>query len=1169
MRKCLRLLFITLVFLSGLEMTLAQSSTGSISGTVSDERQSVVPGANVTARNVDTGFSRTALADGEGRFKFVSMPIGAYDLTVEATNFAKYVQTGITLVVNQDAVIDTSLKAGRVEEIVTVTENASLLNTTTAEVSTRFDERRLSELPIAPNRNVFNVLLSVPGVSQISPNQTGFANGVSFSSNGGRLRSNNFMIDGQDINDPSVSGSQIPLNNPDAIQEARIITNQFLAEYGRNSGSIVNFIGKSGTNDYHGSAFIFHNSENLNACSNLDKAAGFCNPAATVDVRLKAPPRKEFQYGFTFGGPLTAPWFGDGNNPYLWKGRDKTFFFGDYQRWTDRALGSGSTINGAPTAAGRATLQQNFGSLPQVQALLAFVPAGTSNFQNITAGGQTIQVGNLTGSSSSAFNSDQGSFRIDHRFNDDHLLYGRYRASKAESTGGGQVTPPGITNIVATKTYAATIVLNSIISSKISNEARIAWTRFDSSTNAQDPSSETIPSIEITDLGMTGFNALASRTAFGLAVNLPQFRINDTYQITDSLTYVTGDHALKFGVDLRRTDVSSFFLPTTRGRLLYPTLNDFLQDRASVASINLPLRGGDTLAFYRWKEFYLFGQDEWKIRPNFTLTYGLRYEYPGDSFSNLKALNERILDANNNNPGFVYDPQPKVDTNNLMPRIGFNWNPRTRNSGILGFLTGGDKTVIRGGYSRTYDANFININLNIFSSFPFVAIQDVPTTQPSFATIQTLVGGAPTIPSVAAALLQTRTVVSEDFRAPATDQISFEVQRELSADMVMKVGYVRTRGTGLFQTVDGNPRLPCPFGFGPGTCNTTGVNPLTGSRVLQPNGSYLPLPQALAPRVDPARGTIRLRTNSGSSTYDALQVSLNKRLSRGFSGGVHYTWSVFIDDASEIFNPSGGEVAVSMDSFNRSSDRARSSYDRPHRLAGNLVYELPFYRSQNGFAGKLLGGWQVNSNFTFQSGAPFSVLNGLDPAGALAGINALVGDAIRPNVYTDLDVSRLTVTQLYVINQQLRNQALATAQANFSALPSGMCVEGFLPGAPLNNTLFARAIGRVTCTRNATSGVITRGFAVDFNGLEVGQRVGNAGRNILRSDGIANVDFGVIKNTMIGERLRLQFRADMFNVFNERNFGIPEGRGNAASFLNQWATDGGNRRIILGARLVF
>ncbi len=315
-----KLVFLVLLFITAATDAFGQSTTGSISGAVVDQQQAVVPNATVTARNTDTGFSRTLQTDGEGRYNFVNLPVGSYEVTVEAANFSKYVQTGITLLVNQNAVVDVGLKAGNVQEVVTVTENASLLNTTTAEVSTRFDEKRLSELPIASNRNVYNVLLSVPGISQLSSGQTGFANGISFSSNGGRLRSNNFMLDGQDINDPSLSGGQIGINNPDAIGEVRIITNQFLAEYGRNSGAVVNFIGKSGTNKFHGSGFVFHNNENLNACSNLDKQAGFCfdpksgNPAPTDPAKLGAPPRKEFQYGFTFGGPL--PFFNFGSSVF-------------------------------------------------------------------------------------------------------------------------------------------------------------------------------------------------------------------------------------------------------------------------------------------------------------------------------------------------------------------------------------------------------------------------------------------------------------------------------------------------------------------------------------------------------------------------------------------------------------------------------------------------------------------------------------------------------------------------------------------------------------------------------------------------------------------------------------------------------------------------------------
>jgi hypothetical protein len=897
------------------------------------------------------------------------------------------------------------------------------------------------------------------------------------------------MLDGQDINDPSVAGGQIAINNPDAIGEVRIITNQFLAEYGRNSGAVVNFVGKSGTNKFHGTGFVFHNNENLNSCSNLDKQAGFCNSASTNPSRREAPFRKEFQYGFTFGGPLPIPNFGNRapDEPYFKLLRDRTFFFGDFQRWTDRQLGSGFTLAGAPTEAGRAVLQQ-FANRPQVAALLRFLPAGTPNGQSrsFTVGGNTFTVplGNLTGSSAFRFNSKQGSIRIDHRINEKNLMYARYRFDDNTSSGSGQVTPAGLTTFVPTATKAATVVFNTVFSSKLSNELRLSWSRFASTTTADDTSSEAIPSIEISDLGLTGFNAAASRTAIGLAVNLPQFRVNDTYQIQNSLSYVTGNHNLKFGVDLRRTDVKSFFIPTVRGRLAYTTLQNYIDDVAQVATINLPLRGGDRIGFYRWWEFYAFVQDEWRISQNFTLTLGLRYEYPGDSFSYLKDANARIVAANGNDPRYALNPVPGTDTNNFMPRIGFNWNPRTSGKGFLGFLTGGDKLVFRGGYSRTYDANYINLNLNVAGGFPYVASLTFPAAN-AFVNLTNA-----TAQTIANPDLLTRTVVASDFRAPATDQFSFEAQRELAKDLVWKIGYIGTRGSGLFQTVDGNPRTVCPTG--------TSANP--------------------CPRVDPTRGVIRLRGNRASSSYNALQTSLEKRLSNNFSAGINYTWSAFIDTASETFNPSNAEVAVAQNSFDLEADRSRSSFDRPHRLSGNFVYELPFFQKQNGFVGRLLGGFQVNSFFTWQSGAPFTALNGSDPAGALNGIDGLVGNAIRPNVASNRNLGSLSIPEL-----------------------RAAC------GTPI-------------------AGNVCPGL---FTAITAAQRLGNAGRNILRAQRLWLVDFGIIKNTRISETVRFQIRADMFNVLNERNFGVPEGRISAPNFLNQWATNGGNRRIILGARIVF
>ena len=1084
---------VSMIFLAMLLMVtasaFAQSTTANMSGQVLDEQQKVIPNAVVKARNVAINTTRTVTSDGEGRYRFPNLPIGTYELTVEANGFAKLVRTGITLLVNQEAVIDATMKVSTVTEVVTITENASILNTTNAEVSTRFDEKRLSELPIATNRNVFNVVLSAPGVSQLGSGQSGFANGISFSANGGRVRSNNFIIDGQDSNDPSVSGGQQAMNNPDLVQELRLITNQFAPEFGRNSGSVVSVITKSGTNQYHGSAFWFHNDNHQNACSNTDKAGrpgGFCNPNGT-GVRKGSPFRLENQIGGTFGGPMLFPRFGEGG-PSIYNGKDKSWFFASVQRWTDRQLGSGSTLNGAPTEAGRQILQQAAGNRPQVAALLRFLPAAqTPTGQNaaFTLNGQnyTIPLGSLTGAASFKFNDWQGSTRFDHQFNENNRFSARYLLDSSQTTGTGQVTPPGLTTANVARTQSLAFSLNSVLSQRLVNEVRLAYQRFGSTTSSSDPASESIPSLEISELGLTGFNAAASRTAIGLAVNLPQFRFNNTYQLMDTMSYTAGNHNMKFGADIQKREVKSFFFPTIRGLLRYATLQRFVNDAADAANINKPLAGGSEIQYYYFWDNYFFWQDEWKVRPGFTLTYGLRYELPNNSVANLVPFNDKIVAAAGNDARYRFTPVPNRDRNNLQPRLGFNW----RING-LGFLSGQDKLVLRGGYARTNDASFININLNIASAFPFVAAISLPTVAqttggPAVNNAFTALPAAQ--PAGLNPLTLTRTIVGADFRAPAYDQFSLELQRELGTDMVFKVGYVGTKGTGLFQTLDGNPqKIGC-------------VKPAT-----EPNPNFC--------RADATRGVIRLRANAASSIYHSLQVSMDKRLSKNFSAGIHYTWSAFIDTASEIFNPSSGEVAVAQDSFNIRADRGRSAYDRPHRLTGNVVYELPIFREQNGFVGRVLGGWQINSFFTLQSGAPFTPLNGSDPAGALSGIDSLVGSAIRPNLNTTQDVSSLNIIQLL--------------QAGGRSL---------------------------------------------FQPITAAQRVGNAGRNILRADGIGDLGLGFLKNIRVSEGNQLQFRADMFNATNTRNFGIPEGRVNSTNFLNQWGTDGGKRRIILGLRYTF
>ena len=1044
----------------------AQSTTGTIQGVITDNQDAVIPGVTVTVRHVATNSTRTLITEANGSYRFLNMPVGDYELVVELAGFSKYVRSGITLSLNQDAVVDVELQPASVSESIEVRSDAPLLNTTNAEVGVRFDTRRVAELPVMNSRDVFALALSAPGVSQLGSGQSAFASGTNFSSNGMRVRSNNFMIDGQDSNDPSVTGRQQPLNNTDLIQEMRLITNQFAAEFGRAAGAIVSVATKSGTNVFRGSGFIFRNDESLNSRSNLDKRAG----------RASAPFREESQWGGTFGGPVL---------------RDRTFFFASYQRWTDRQLGSGFTLSGAPTEAGRQILQAAAGSRAQVAALLQYLPPGAANGKtaSFSLGGQSFAVplGDITGSSSIKYDNNQWSGRVDHQFSPNHRLVSRYIGSTTpEDSGSGQVTPPGLTTVVTGNRHSVNSWLNSVLGRNGSNELRVAWSHLGTVTAAQDPLSEAIPSLEVSELGMTGFNAGATRTAIGLAVNLPQFRYNDTFQFQDNLIWLRGNHAMKVGADLRHQYVKSFFFPTIRGLLRYATLQALVDGVAEAANINKPLPGGEEINYYRWWDQYYYAQDEWRVHPTLTLNLGVRYELNGNNIQSLIDLNESILAANGNNEVFRLNPKPKTDRNNFQPRVNFNWAPRTDPGGLTGLLTGGDRFVLRGGYARTNDYAFLNIALNIVSSFPYVAAINRSNLADAFNVLQSTPAGVPagTNPN-----FLTRTVVAEDFRSPMADQFSLEVQRQLRANLALRVGYVGTFGKDLFQTLDGNPRLPF--------CGSPCTN---------------------GPRVDTTRGVIRLRANTAESWYHSLQTGLEKRMSGGLSAGLHYTWSRYLDTASEIFNPSSGEVAVAQDPFNIGADKGRSSYDRPHRVTGNFVWELPFRRDQRGALGKILGGWQFGSFFTLQSGAPFTPLNGSDPTGALAGIDGLVGNAIRPNLNTDLDVASMTIQELLAAGGSALFRTLC-------GMPSASCPQG--------------------------------------------ERVGNAPRNLLRADGIGNVDLALTKNTRFASGHNVQIRFEMFNATNTRNFGIPDGRVNSANFLNQWATDGGNRRVWVALRYTF
>jgi len=378
MQKLTFFVVLTVLFLA--VPAFSQTATGDILGTVTDASGAAVTDARVTVKNLDTNAIKELTTSVMGTFRVSLLPAGSYEVTVEKPGFAKFVQGPIVLRLNQNADLKIPLSVAATGETIMVSTDAPLINTTNAEISTSFDAKRITELPLSTNRNLLNIAASLPGVAQVSAGNSGFGqNGnqgteggsLQYSANGMRQRSNSFLIDGQDSYYASTGGLLQPMNNPDIIAEVRVITNQFLPEYGRAAGSVMSVVTKSGSNSLHGSLFWFHNSNKLNALTNAEKRL--------VPKPKEALFRIENQFGGTVGGPVI---------------KDKTFFFGSLMRWTDRRLGSGSSISGAPTEAGRQALQSLAGSRPTVKALLENLPAGVPNGQSrtVTFGGQTAVV---------------------------------------------------------------------------------------------------------------------------------------------------------------------------------------------------------------------------------------------------------------------------------------------------------------------------------------------------------------------------------------------------------------------------------------------------------------------------------------------------------------------------------------------------------------------------------------------------------------------------------------------------------------------------------------------------------------------------------------------------------------------------------------------------------
>ena len=1085
----------------------AQTSRGTVSGTVTDPNGAVISGAAVTLTNTATAVSRSTVTNDQGIYRFDAVDLGEYTIKFNATGFGEVVKSNVIVSANQTASVDAQLQLGAQTLSISVTaETGALLQTAAPVRGGNIDSTRVTELPVS-SRNPTMLALTLPGVST---NRFGFGV-MTFSVNGGRGRSNNFLIDGTENNDISVAGQGFQIKNPDAVQEVSVQTSNYDAEFGRAGGAVINVVTKSGGNQFHGTASWQYDSTRDDAITNTQSLL------EGIEERGYPPYGTEHIFAGTLGGPVKLPFY---------DGKDRTFFFASYQNQR-QASNTVATLF-TPTEAGRATLRSLFpeGSNPRVDRLLDLTSGaiGEANpaIIDLGAGRPGVEFGRVTIPFAQTFVEPQIQVRIDHKVSEASQLSARYLfADQDDPIGGATLGLPGFTTSQANRFQNFLISETHVFSPSVTNEVRLSYNRIALAFPLDPPSALalTLPSITI-----DGVNEDVSGAEYniGIQTNLPQGRIANNYVIQDTVTYLRGSHTFRAGFDLLKQRSRQFAPINERGSLIYNAgggftgLANYIDDfSGSGGSAN---RDFGTPAYYPelFRQAYFF-QDRWRVSDLLTLTLGLRYENFGNPVNSVRTA--AFTGLFNVDPVTLQGPytQPSKaadDNNNFAPIIGFAYSPSFQ-SGALGAIFGDRKSVIRSGYQIGYDSFFNNIASNAATSSPnVIATRDIaPTTTGADRGLANLSSRLPTVARPLSPL-DAQTLVDPNLVNPYYQRWSLGIQRELPGSLIIDVSYIGSKGTKLYLNEERNPQVPANL------------------RITPPG--YTGPTQG---RFDNVQGSRVIRSNSGSSSYHAGQVSVQQRITKGLGVTGSYTYSKLIDNGSEIFASTGlsnSSLAIIPHFFGgERNERAVSLFDRTHRAVFTYVYDLPFMRDQRGALGRIVGGWQISGITTFESGTPFTVVNGADS-------NGFVGNNDRP----DFNPFGLKGVR---------------------AIPSASSPTGYINpdagGAPIDPST-ARYIG------------LAAGIG----------RTGTLGRNTERTKGINNFDFTVQKEVRVREGLGLNFRAEFFNIFNHPQYGAgsispfsPAGSGPSANvftspagqFLQPQFGDGGGRVIRYLLKLTF
>jgi hypothetical protein len=1163
-----RLAFVLIVLLQlGGTSLLGQGIvTGSIAGTVQDPQGAVVAGATVRAVEVATGGKFSSQTDSQGYFELRSLPIGSYSLIIEASGFRKLQLNDVTVEAGRtNKLAGQTLEIGSTSEVVTVESSAPLVDSTSSQIGGDFDTKIVGSLPNA-GAGFDNLVLYVPGVANNGSTNFSNTNGAAIANNGLRGRSNNFQIDGQANNDNSVAGPLVFLSNPDVMEELQVVSNNFSAEYGRNSGTIVNYITKSGSNAFHGSGYEFYEGDWDRSLTNGQKnpLLGFCPPgvaagtATTYSGSCKTaviPFFVENRFGGTIGGPVL---------------KNRVWFFGSYQGDRQRASNSSTSSSLTPTPAGITTLDTAFPGNTAVTALKQFGPYG------ITAGNPqpfgTVQ--NVVVSNGTTFATVPFAFvnRVVGANVTDKQIVGR---------GDWQISPKD--RFFFRFIYQDTV--NALGSGVVSSGAFVAvpaqdrqygwdYTRTWTNNFVQQvrvsygtgffkfAGGEAFPQCTIENVTACppniGFVDATPYLSFGLATNLPQDRQVHNTQYQSNATWTHGRHTIKLGGEFDHQSSPNHFLPSINGGFTFlsspagsadcvnasgnvpcSAFSNFIKNASGCPGAGtanpatcsqLSLTQGPFNFNFKENDLAFYGQDDFRLKSNLTLNLGLRWEWDQQAMNLLHNISVQNVANGFWAPGLPTNvteiPHIPEDLNNFGPNIGFAWTPR-----ILKEFIGEDKTVIRGGYRVAYDPSYYNIFLNVATSAPVVNAGTIFNVGVPANATGKIVQGAylNLIPLGTNPGARSQTRVSPDFHNPYVEQWSLGVERTISSRISFESRYVGNHGVGNFQTINANPLISTCSAFTGDTCTGTagglavqapqfipaGVTPCTPSGAAAGSGST-----TSRGRPDCNFTLVRTRNNGAWSTYHGLQNELKIRAFHGLTGDFAYTFSKALDNTSEIFSSTGGNstpIAVNPFDPNR-TERGISAESYPHVFTTYLVYELPWKSTQQGFAGRILGGWQVSGTHRYQSGVavtPTQNTNNGDPYCDGAFNTNFIGGTLdscrpilsNPNAPFNTAGRYLNATQLINVST-CQSTAPGVVGSSFCPLVSPSDVHFIV-----NNTFAVNAL----CGGNP--------FAC------------TVGRNVTRAQARNQVDMSLQKSFKLHERLGLTLRGDALNIFNYQFMG--------------------------------